>query len=100
MTWWQKDNSEVIDPYSLLAKTTNEMLGEDTLEFLNREELEIQDGGAALAAFSRLQFEDLTDSDRGKIKDALLRYCELDTFAMIMIVEAWKAWIKGDLFVI
>jgi hypothetical protein len=69
------------------------MLGDDTPDFLSREELEINNGGAALAAFSRLQFEDLTLLDRDKIKDALLRYCELDTFAMVMILEAWKDWI-------
>jgi hypothetical protein len=94
MTWWQKENNEVLDPYSLLAQTTLEMLGDDTPNFLSIEELEINDGGAALAAFSRLQFEDLTSADRDKIKEALLRYCELDTFAMVMIVEAWKDWIN------
>lgn len=94
MKWWQKVNSDVTDPYSLLAQTTSEMLGEESLDFLRREELEIHDGGAALAAFTRLQFEDLTLADRDKIKDALLRYCELDTLAMVMIVEAWKDWIN------
>ena len=95
MTWWQKINGEVLDPYSLLGETTSEILGDEQMDFLEREELEIHDGGAALAAFSRLQFEDLTNSDRDKIKDALLRYCELDTFAMVMIVEGWKEWIKN-----
>jgi hypothetical protein len=90
MIWWKKENNEVLDPYNLLTQTTTEMLGDDTPDFLSREELEINNGGAALAAFSRLQFEDLAHSDRDKIKDALLRYCELDTFAMVMIIEAWR----------
>jgi len=36
------------------------------------------------------QFEDLTDADRSLIQIALPRYCELDTLAMVMIVEAWR----------
>jgi hypothetical protein len=66
------------------------MLGEDGEGILDAEELEIAEGGAAAMAFGRLQFEDLTDQDRKRIKNALLRYCELDTLAMVMIVEAWK----------
>jgi hypothetical protein len=41
--------------------------------------------------YSRLQFECLDDKTRQGIKTALLRYCELDTLAMVMIVEAWAA---------
>jgi len=94
MVWWQKRNNNVVDPYSLLEDSTSAMLGKEALDFLGREELDINDGGAALAAFTRLQFEDLTNGDRNKIKEALLRYCELDTLAMVMIVEAWKNWIQ------
>ena len=43
-------------------------------------------------AFARLQFEDLSTEQRKQIEQALLRYCELDTFAMVMIVEAWREW--------
>ena len=42
-------------------------------------------------AYCRLQFETLPAKMRKSIKDKLLRYCELDTLAMAMIVEAWKA---------
>jgi hypothetical protein len=54
------------------------------------DELVIAEGGAAAAAYARLQFEDLNPLTCQKIKDALLRYCELDTLAMVMIVEAWR----------
>jgi hypothetical protein len=40
-------------------------------------------------AYARLQFEDLGDEARLRIKDSLLRYCELDTLAMVMVVQAW-----------
>ena len=44
-------------------------------------------------AYARLRFEDLGTQERGSIKDALLRYCELDTLAMLMILRAWMGWV-------
>ncbi|NBT36287.1 MAG: hypothetical protein EBT03_12275 [Betaproteobacteria bacterium] len=49
---------------------------------------------AAAMAYARLQFQDLTPEQRVQIERALLRYCELDTFAMVMILEAWLEWGK------
>ena len=57
------------------------------------EEDGIAEGGAATTAYARLQFESLIPEERQAIEDALLRYCELDTLAMVMIYQAWKAWI-------
>ncbi len=51
----------------------------------------IAEGGAAATAYARLQFEDMKDETRQKINAALLRYCELDTLAMVMITQAWQA---------
>ncbi len=38
-------------------------------------------------AYAYLQCVDLPSSDRNKIIDALYRYCELDTLAMVLIYE-------------
>jgi len=54
---------------------------------------ELQEGGAAMAAYPRLQFEEIDDLERGAIRKALLRYCDLDTLAMVMAIQAWKDWI-------
>ena len=51
----------------------------------------IAEGGAAATAYARLQFEQMNAQTRERIESALLRYCELDTLAMAMIVEAWQA---------
>jgi hypothetical protein len=91
-TWWQLEGGAVADPYGMLKTIVDDMLGEEGEGILDAEELEIAEGGAAAMAFGRLQFEDLTDQDRKRIKNALLRYCELDTLAMVMIVEVWKDW--------
>ena len=33
--------------------------------------------------------------ERRMIREALLRYCELDTLAMVMIVQAWQEGVGG-----
>jgi hypothetical protein len=47
----------------------------------------IADGGAALTAYSKLQFQDMSEKEREEITQGLLKYCELDTLAMVMIYE-------------
>ena len=53
-------------------------------------------GGAAAAAYGRVQLEDITEVTRGAWRDALLKYCELDTLAMAMVVQGWRAWLKSN----
>ena len=53
---------------------------------------ELAEGGAAAMAYARLQFEELSAQERNDIEGALLRYCELDTLAMVMILKAWMDW--------
>ena len=50
---------------------------------------ELDNGGAAMMAYAYLQFTDMTDTQRAYYKNGLLRYCELDTMAMVMIWEYW-----------
>jgi TPR repeat protein len=65
-------------------------LGEPVLAGEDPDDLVIAEGGAAATAYSRLQFEDIKSDTRHKINQALLRYCELDTLAMVMIVQGWR----------
>ncbi|MDC0122400.1 hypothetical protein OAH99_01775 [Planktomarina sp.] len=54
----------------------------------------LKNGGAALMAYARMQFEVMSDYERGELQNALRKYCELDTLAMVMIVEAWRDKLK------
>lgn len=80
--WLDKDGW---DPYTKLKALAKDLLSEGASE-----DSVIAEGGAAATAYSRLQFEKLSDQERSRIKSALLRYCELDTLAMVMVVQAWK----------
>lgn len=78
----------VENPYHLLPSVSS-LLGigvidNDMLEKMG-EDMTIANGGAALTAYNKLMFcdGDMTDA----LCEALLRYCELDTMAMVFIWE-------------
>jgi hypothetical protein len=92
MIWWTLNDREVINPYQLLPPVFKDIDAEsiETLE-LDRE-LHISEGGAATVAYGRLQFSDVSSAQRESVHRSLLRYCELDTLAMIMVFEAFREW--------
>ena len=47
----------------------------------------VANGGAALTAYGKLQYTNMTKAERNEVTKALLKYCELDTLAMVMIYE-------------
>ncbi len=56
---------------------------------------DIDDGGAAMTAYAKMQFYQMDELEREVITKALLRYCELDTLAMVMIWEHWMELMKN-----
>jgi len=50
----------------------------------------IDQGGLAMAAYNLTRYSELQDADRQRIKDGLLRYCELDTLAMCMLAQGLR----------
>ena len=47
-----------------------------------------------MTAYYKLQFGEVPDIQRNALVNGLLRYCELDTMAMVMIYEYWKREVK------
>jgi len=85
--WKLDEKGSPKDPYKLL-NNFYENLEIDSDELL-LESGKIQDGAAALIAYSKLQFTEMKDMERNAIISSLLQYCELDTLAMVMIYEHW-----------
>jgi hypothetical protein len=84
--WYREDeNGRALDPYKLLPP-----VGFENLPDYEIGETYIADGGSAMMAYARMQFDDVSDDEREAVFKSLLSYCELDTLAMVMIVEAWK----------
>lgn len=79
-----------MDPYLLLPPVFDDVSRHETEAAEEGFSEELREGTAAMAAYGRLQFEELTQVRRQAIVSALLRYCELDTLAMVMAVQAWR----------
>lgn len=75
------------DPYSLLPPVFAD-IEPGLLEFFEEDE-HLKDGGAAMTAFAKMQFTEMEDEEREATMRALLKYCELDTLAMVMVWEGW-----------
>ena len=88
--WLQAEKNN--DPYKTLPGIfgpehgdLNEMLLRLTGE--DEDEGNINQGGLAMTAYNYTQFNCLSTTERKSIEQALLRYCELDTLAMVMLVQ-------------
>lgn len=95
LAWWQEQDGVVLDPYKLLPQVFEDVPQDELDAFEESAPEDLREGGAAMAAYARLQFEELPDVQRQAIERALLRYCELDTLAMVMATQAWMNWAKA-----
>jgi hypothetical protein len=94
-TWIEMKDGMVLDPYKKLPKMFQDV-SDHNLEILTSED-ELRNGGAALTAYARMQFSEMSEYEKSELSNALLKYCELDTLAMVMIYEAWREWVyKGE----
>lgn len=92
-TWVQIEDGTVKDPYKLLPKMFEDVSEKD-FEILSEED-EIRNGGAALTAYAKMQFTEMSATERRELQKALFKYCELDTLAMVMIHEGWMDMLSG-----
>lgn len=87
--WLSLVAGKVISPYKMLPPVFTGWTEEDIENTLSDIE-EIANGGAALMAYSKLQYTDMGEAEIEEITHSLLKYCELDTLAMVMIFEHFK----------
>ena len=57
---------------------------------LSYADLEIGDGGAAVAAFAKLASGEVTEEEIRAVRGALLEYCKQDTLAMVRVLLAMR----------
>lgn len=89
---------DMMKPFQDKHYYTKEMRGKYSIKLvlpalipeLSYDGLNIGDGGMAMDAYAKLQA--ITDVDEiEKIKSDLLKYCELDTYAMVKILEKMRS---------
>jgi hypothetical protein len=84
------------DPYKTLDPVF-EGYTADELDRLAQEVDAIADGGSAMMAYNMLQYSEIPLNQRERIRDALLKYCELDTLAMVMLYEGLNGALQAKL---
>lgn len=84
---WIKDGN--FDPYiSLPAPDFSKV--QNPVGDINK----LNNGGDALTAYAKIQYQEMSSQERNIIKQSLLKYCELDTLAMVMIYEFFASELK------
>jgi len=86
--WIEIKNGTVTNPYDLLPPLFEGKTDEQLEEFITDPML--AEGGAAMMAYAKMQFAEMSDGERELVINGLLKYCELDTFAMVLIWEFWN----------
>ena len=87
INYTDKAKGEVGNPYKFLPTIGAELFTESGAP---DSEERINNGGLANANYAKLQYDGLSNEEKLKLKNALLRYCELDTMAMVLIYEYFK----------
>jgi hypothetical protein len=82
------DHGEVKNPYDLLPSLFDNLDDDNVETFLMGDRL--ADGGAAMTAYAMMQFTEMSQFERDRIIQGLLKYCELDTMAMVFLWEGWN----------
>ena len=84
---WIQDGN--LDPYSSLPIPDFSKITKPVGD-INK----LNNGGDALTAYAKIQYLEMSSQERKIIKESLLKYCELDTLAMVMIYEFFASELK------
>jgi len=86
---------QVLSPYLELLPVIRELDSNlVSQELLYSDQETIKEGGAASVAYGRIQYTEMVEAERESVRKALLRYCEIDTMAMVLIWE----YLMSELF--
>ena len=91
--WLSVQDGMVQSPYDQLPKLF------ENWDYFQRQELisemeDVSNGGAAMVAYAKLQYQDMSVPEREELIRGLLKYCELDTLAMVMLYEELREEVK------
>jgi len=94
-TWVVDHSGTATDPYKLLSPLFQDFDLTEALERMESGEGEVVANGAkAMIAYATLQDPASPPEVREALHKQLLRYCELDTLAMVMVYQALVGWLR------
>jgi hypothetical protein len=86
--WVMMDHEgKIMSPYKLLPPIFESVDEDSKADFIS--DTHLADGGAAMVAFAKIQFTSMSKTEHNLVIEGLLKYCELDTLAMVMIYQFW-----------
>lgn len=91
--WLSQSEGVFESPYKKLPKLFEDWTLEQMDDLISGME-ELADGGAALTAYGKMQYTNISEAERNELTTALLKYCELDTLAMVMLFEHFRELTK------
>lgn len=93
-TWVVAKDGVPLDPYKLLDPLFGRRALNDAIATIEAGQGEVVANGAkAMIAYGRLQDRRIPKTEHDELRKQLLRYCELDTLAMVMVYEALREWV-------
>ena len=93
--WLEIDDQGVKNPYKMLPPVFSEWSAEEMDAMVISDIEELNNGGAALTAYGKMQYTDMSQNEIDALTKSLLKYCELDTLAMVMVFEHFKELIES-----
>jgi hypothetical protein len=88
--WLSPDKPNGLDPYSNLPMPFEGYSDSQLSDFFVDTDDKISNGGTAMMVYAKMQYTEMSIEERTALEKALLKYCELDTLAMVIVFEHLK----------
>jgi hypothetical protein len=88
--WLSPDKPNGLDPYSNLPMPFEGYSDSQLSDFFVDADDKISNGGTAMMVYAKMQYTEMSIEERTALDKALLKYCELDTLAMVIVFEHLK----------
>lgn len=88
--WLSPEKQNGLDPYSNLPMPFEGYNDDQLMDFFVSSDDKISNGGTAMMVYSKMQYSEMSNEERFALEKALLKYCELDTLAMVIVIEHLK----------
>jgi hypothetical protein len=85
--WLSPDKPNGLDPYSNLPMPFEGYSDGQLSDFFVDADDKISNGGTAMMVYAKMQYTEMSIEERTALEKALLKYCELDTLAMVIVFE-------------
>lgn len=92
--WINPKKQNGLDPYSNLPMPFEGYTDEQLMDFFVNSDDKISNGGTAMMVYAKMQYTEMSKEERYALEKALLKYCELDTLAMVMVYEHLQGNLK------